>query len=100
MFHFLFHFLFHFFLFHFSETRESLVSLFLMLICFCFSFDFCGILKVKQDVICYLPMYYMGKKAKNQMFHFFSPNQKQKKKKYFLYQWYFCGNAYRCKDFT
>lgn len=81
MFHFLFHFLFHFFLFHFSETRERRVSLFLRLICFCFSFDFGGILKVKQDVINYLPMCYKVKKAKNQMFHFLFQNQEQKKKR-------------------
>ncbi len=86
MFHFLFHFLFHFFLFHFSETRERRVSVFLRLICFCFSFDFGGILKVKQDVIYYLPMYYMGKKAKNQMFHFLFQNQEQKKKRILFYQ--------------
>lgn len=86
MFHFLFHFLFHFFLFHFSETRESLVSLFLMLICFCFSFGNCLVSKVKQNLIGYFSTCYIGKNAKKQMFHFFSSNQKQKKKKYFLYQ--------------
>lgn len=86
MFHNSFHFMFLFVLFHFSETSQLPVSLFLMLFCFSFSFVFDGVSVLKQDVIYYFSIYYIEKINEKLMFHFFSPNQKQKKKKYFLYQ--------------
>ena len=83
MFHNSFHFMFLFVLFHFSETSQLPVSLFLMLFCFSFNFVFGGVSVLKQDVICYFSIYYIEKINEKLMFHFFSPNQKQKKKNIF-----------------
>ena len=79
MFHFVFHFVFHFGCVSLFETQRISVSVFLRLICFCFTFDFCGVSVLKQIVKCYYTRYYIGKITKKFMFHFFSSNQKQTK---------------------
>jgi len=79
MFHFVFHFVFHFGCVSLFETRRLSVSVFLRLICFCFTFDFRGVSVLKQMVKCYYTRYYIVKITEKFMFHFFFPKQKQKK---------------------